>query len=91
MKGRKEGNEFMGELTKDEHLADMMRNRYKDFLLSRDLQDNLEQMTWLNNKFNKKTLSANQLITNIILEMDSTGYKDPGFEDVRRKKDEKGN
>ena len=74
----------MSKLTKEEHLADMMRNRYKDFLLARDLRDNLEQMAWLSNKFNKKTLSANQLITNIILEMDATGYNDPGFEDIRR-------
>jgi len=69
----------------EEHVADVLKNRYQAFLLKRDIADNLEQLTWLyNRKRVGMSYNPNSIIADLILEIDETGSDDPGFEDVRK-------
>jgi len=60
-----------------------LKNQYQEFLLNRDIADNLEQLTWLYNNKRLSSHSPNSIIADLILEIDATGRKDAGFEDMR--------
>ena len=69
----------------EEHLSDCLKNRYREFLLSRDIADNLEQLTWLyNRKRAGMSYNPNSIVADLILEIDATGREDAGFEDMRQ-------
>ena len=71
-------------MTNTEHISDCMKDRYKEFLGSRDVIDNLEQLTWLYLSHYGLNKSANEVIAMLITEIDATGREDAGFEDIRR-------
>jgi len=68
----------------EEHLSDCLKNRYREFLIGRDIADNLEQLTWLYNNKRLSSHSPNSIISDLIQEIDPSGFKDAGFEDMRK-------
>ena len=71
-------------MTDTEHISDCMKDRYKEFLGSRDVIDNLEQLTWLYRSHYGLNKTDNEILIMLITEIDGTGREDAGFEDIRR-------
>ena len=67
-----------------EHIDDCMKDRYEEFLGSRGVIDNLEQLTWLYRSHYGLSKTNNEILIMLITEIDGTGREDAGFEDIRR-------